>query len=154
MSSFRVSLAFLILATALVLVGCGPAPPEIVPASGRVMLDGEPLANVEIRFIPTRDGLDGNMVGSGVTDDDGKYTIRLPGRNEPGTCACETKITVTEGPIPKEIRDSDNSQMAVTEFLENLKNRPIPKKYNRMADTPLSIVVTPDQTDYPIELTR
>jgi hypothetical protein len=152
-SSIRISQAVAVLVTALVLIGCGPAPPQIVPVSGTVTLDGKPLPNAEIRFIPTRPGLDGNMVGIGVTDDDGKYTLRLPGKTESGCCACECKITVTEGPIPDNLREGDD-QMAATNYLKNLKNRPIPKAFTRMADTPLSVTVKPDQTDYPIEISR
>jgi hypothetical protein len=151
-SSIRISQAVAVFAIALVLVGCSPAPPQIVPVSGTVTLDGKPLPNAEVRFIPTRDGLDGNMVGIGVTDDDGKYTLRLPGKTESGCCACECKITITEGPIPDDLRGND--QMAATNFLKNLKNRPIPKSFTRMADTPLVVTVTPEQTDYPIELSR
>ncbi len=150
-SSIRISQAVVVLAAVSFLVGCSKAPPKIVPVSGTVTLDGKPLANVEVRFIPTVPGLDGNMVGSAVTDDDGKYTLRLPGKTESSACACDCKITVNEGPIPDDIR---GDQMAETNFLKNLKNRPIPKAFTRMADTPLAVSVTADQTDYPIELSR
>lgn len=153
LSSIRVLQAVGLMAAALVLVGCGKAPPEIVPVSGRVTLDGQPLPNVEVRFIPTVTGLDGNMIGTGVTDDEGNYTLRLPGKTESGACACECKITITEGPVPAELREG-NDQMAVTNFMKKLKNRPIPKVFNRMADTPLSITVTPERVDYPIKLNR
>lgn len=152
-SSIRISQAVVVMATALVMVGCGQPPPEIVPVSGTVMLDGMPLPNVEIRFIPTRPGLDGNMIGIGITDNEGKFTLRLPGRNESSCCACECKITVSEGPIPDDIR-SGQDQTAATKFLKKLNNRPIPKKFTRMADTPLSVTVSPDRSDYPIEMSR
>jgi hypothetical protein len=150
-SSIRISQAVVVLATVSLLIGCGKAPPEIVPVSGTVTLDGKPLANVEVRFIPTVPGLDGNMVGSAVTDDEGKYTLRLPGKTESSACACECKITINEGPIPDDIR---GDQMAETNFLKKLTNRPIPKSFTRMADTPLTVTVTPDQTDYPIQMSR
>lgn len=151
--STRITQAVVVLAAALIMVGCGTAPPPIVPVSGVVMLDGKPLPSVEVKFIPTVPGLDGNMIGTGVTDDDGKFTLRLPGQTESGCCACACKITINEGPMPDEVRNGQD-QMAAKTYLEGLKNRPIPKRWKRMADTDLSVVVTTDQSDYPITLNR
>lgn len=142
--------AILCLVTA---IGCGPSIPPIVPVSGRITVGGKPLPNVEVKFIPMQTGLDGNTIASGVTDADGKYSVRLPGSDKDGACACETKVTITEGPIPDEVRNGEDSQMAATEFLRNLANRPIPTAYNRVADTPLTIVVEAGKT-YDFDLVR
>ena len=146
--------AVFILATISLIVGCGKSLPQIVPVSGVVTLDGKPLYHAEVRFIPVEQGLDGNMVGAAVTDQDGKYTLRLPGRETPGSCAVECAVTINEGPMPAEIREGPNEQVLGASFRSSLTNRPIPKIYTRMADTPLRIKVTAEQTDYPLELTR
>ena len=145
--------AVVILAAALALVGCNK-PPALVPVSGTVTLDGNPLPNAEVRFIPIWDDLDGNYIASGITDDEGKYVLRLPGQTESGACACENRVTVFEGPIPDEIRDSKNEQVAATRFLESLPNRPIPKDYTRVADTPLKVTVSADQSVYDLDMKR
>ncbi|MDG1873184.1 MAG: hypothetical protein P8J27_04685 [Mariniblastus sp.] len=152
-TSFRYVLMFAISLAALISSGCSPTAPEIIPVSGNLMLDGKPLPNVEVKFIPMVDGLDGNMIGSGVTDKDGNFTLTLPGKTESGCCACDCKITINEGPMPDGIRGGENEQMAATKFLKSLKNRPIPTRFNRIADTPLSVTVSKDQ-DFNMKLSR
>jgi hypothetical protein len=63
---------------ALALLGCGqsrdPNLPDLVPVSGQVTLDGNPLANASLMFVPT-----GSTPGTGsgaVTDAKGKYELR------------------------------------------------------------------------------
>lgn len=144
--------AVVILAAVLAFVGCGPSVPEIVPVSGTITYKGEPYAGVEVKFYPLQEGLDGNFTASGITDRNGKYILTLPGKTEPGGCACECAVTITEGPIPKEVRESRNQQIASTNYLAQLKNRPIPSIYNRMSDTPLKVSVTKDSETYDFEL--
>ncbi|MFK7768778.1 MAG: hypothetical protein AB8B55_16270 [Mariniblastus sp.] len=150
----RILQAVVVVTAALFLVGCGTPPPEIVPVTGRVTIDGKPINNVEVRFYPTIEGLDGNMVGIGVTDADGNYKLALPGKPDSGACACETKIVIMEGPLPEGIRGGPNEREETAKFEKSLKNRPIPKDMTRIADTPLSVTVTTDQTVYDLELAR
>lgn len=73
-----------ILAVSGVFAGCGPGGPEIASVEGRVTLDGEPLANAAIVFIPE----DGRPAGA-TTDKDGHYVLNftegrsgaIPGKN-------------------------------------------------------------------------
>lgn len=60
--------------TALVLLssGCGPGGPEIASVSGRVTMDGKPLANAAVIFIPEN----GRPAGA-TTDSDGKYVLNF-----------------------------------------------------------------------------
>lgn len=148
----KVTQTVVMLAAVLAFVGCGPSIPDIVPVSGTITYKGAPYAGVEVKFYPLQKGLDGNFTASGVTDKDGKYTLVLPGKTEPGACACECAVTVTEGPIPKEVRESENQQVASTKYLKLLKNRPVPTVYNRMSDTPLKVQVTKDESTYDFEL--
>ena len=55
----------------VLVVGCGPAGPELAPVTGRVTLDGEPLYPADVVFQP-----DGAKPPSfGRTDEDGRYTL-------------------------------------------------------------------------------
>lgn len=75
------------------LMGCsgssGPVLPKTVPVSGIVTLDGKPLSNAMVVFIPT--GSTGGIGSSGYTDKEGKFelqtasgSVKTPGA-PPGT---------------------------------------------------------------------
>jgi hypothetical protein len=69
---------------AITLAGCGPGGPEIAYVSGRVTMDGKPLANATVVFIPEN----GRPAGA-RTDADGRYVLiftegrygAIPGQN-------------------------------------------------------------------------
>jgi len=70
--------------TALFTLGCG-GDVDTVPVSGRVTLDGDPLADAHISFEPVHATAEDNSVGSyAVTDAQGRYTLRLVTTGEPG----------------------------------------------------------------------
>lgn len=52
------------------LSGCGDGRPSRVPVSGRVMIDGKPLAKAGVRFYPT-----GGRSSAGKTDADGRFVL-------------------------------------------------------------------------------
>jgi hypothetical protein len=56
---------------AVVMAGCGGK--EFVPVEGRVTLNGKPLPEVEVKFLPDN-GKEGNTA-SAVTDADGRYKL-------------------------------------------------------------------------------
>ena len=68
----------------LVCVGCSSGGPEIAQVSGRVTMDGKPLANASVVFIPEN----GRPAGA-RTDADGRYVLNftegrrgaIPGKN-------------------------------------------------------------------------
>src|SRR5687767_15247267 len=82
----------------LVLVGCGPSGPEIASVSGRVTMDGKPLANATVVFIPEN----GRPAGA-TTDADGRYELNfneyregaIPGKNM-------VRISTQRDPTPGE----------------------------------------------------
>src|SRR5215210_5318730 len=66
--------------------GCGGQ--KFVPVSGRVTLDGQPLANAVVSFLPAAQ--DGSVTAAGpgsmaVTDDRGEFALKVvPGRTTGG----------------------------------------------------------------------
>jgi hypothetical protein len=136
----------------LLLSGCGgDGSIEVVPVSGVLKLRGKPLANAEIKLVPMAEGLDGNFTAYGVTDAKGEFVLRLPGKDESGCCACDCKVLVVEGPIPGDRGEDEASIMKAARFVESLKNRPIPKEYERLLTTPLTLTIVADNPK--IELT-
>jgi hypothetical protein len=57
---------------AAMLSGCSGSGPEVAPVSGRVTLDGAPLAGARIRFQPEASG---GSPSYGSADTDGQYTL-------------------------------------------------------------------------------
>jgi hypothetical protein len=138
-----------VLALALAfLAGCGPSAPSIVPVEGIVLLNGAPLAKAKVRFLPKIEN-QSKYFAQGVTDADGRYTLTCQGR--PGACAVENTVIVEEEEIPTEfVHDRDKRE----EYVQSLRNRPIPDIYRSAIGTPIRVTVTADQKEYRIELKR
>jgi hypothetical protein len=80
---------------ALALVGCGKKS-NIVPVSGRVTLDGQPLANVAVNFGPQTGGLDGAYAAYGKTDADGRFALKLVDDGQRGATVGTNRVTLNE----------------------------------------------------------
>jgi hypothetical protein len=133
--------------------GCAKVPPKIVSCEGLVLLNGQPLPNAEVRFIPMIQGFGAEYIAVGTTDDQGR--LKLICNGQPGACAGENRLTVTEAPLPSQYRGmSAEAQVAAGRYLASLKNRPIPERYSNLAQSPLVVTVTPEQTIYEINLNR
>src|SRR5215471_20995710 len=92
-------------ALAILVPGCGkPKPPPIVEVVGIVRLDGKPLKNVQVRFVPVND-FGPDYQASGVTDESGRFTLTCNG--QPGACAGENRVTVSEAEIPAHLKGED-----------------------------------------------
>lgn len=67
-------------AAALVTTGCGRAEYELARVSGRVTLDGKPLAEVRVTFQPKSKGEKEVNPGPGsyaITDEEGRFELRV-----------------------------------------------------------------------------
>lgn len=112
MFKFRV---YIVLGT-IVLTGCGDSGPELVPVEGTVMLDGKPLANKSLMFIPI-DGTSGHGAG-GSSDAEGKYTLRAvvlgATRDYPGIATGRYRVNVFEPFIAGDVSvEEDGDEPAV-----------------------------------------
>ncbi|TWT31597.1 carboxypeptidase-like regulatory domain-containing protein [Blastopirellula retiformator] len=106
--------------------------PEYKPVTGTVTLDGQPLANAQVSFVPFEAG----SSGAGFTDQDGVYRLYYAARR-PGAKMGENKVFITkEKPLTS--KRGEFSRMSESD-LELL-----PARYNRR--TELTANVT-DQTN-------
>jgi hypothetical protein len=81
-----------------VLAGCSSRGPAIVHVSGRVTLDGEPLANASISFQPITDKGNASQAATGSygkTDADGRYSLQLIDPDQPGALVGKHQVTIT-----------------------------------------------------------
>src|SRR3954466_6816249 len=86
--------ATLLVAAVLMSTGCTQRI-KSVPVSGRVMLNGAPLADVAINFSPVTGG-DQAYAAYGKTDKDGRYTLKLVENGQPGATSGKNRVTLNE----------------------------------------------------------
>src|SRR5262245_33653102 len=87
--------SILVVLLLLTLAGCGRKP-NVVPVSGLVLVDGQPLANVAVNFGPLTGGLDGAYAAYGKTDASGRYALKLVDNNRSGAMAGKHRVTLNE----------------------------------------------------------
>lgn len=91
---------------ALLAAGC-QSPSTLAPVSGRVTLDGKPLAGVAITFQPLRteasEPVASTLGSTGVTDADGRYVLRSMTTNSPGAAVGHHKVYI--GPTGQSAND-------------------------------------------------
>jgi hypothetical protein len=111
--------------------GCGQKGPHLVPVSGLVMLDGEPLASAIVAFEQPGEL---NMA-TGVTKDDGRFELAI---HKMGKGA-------TPGPHRVQINRSESDAPGKTRWIS-------PKEYASFDTSGLSVDVTPTQHTFTFEL--
>jgi hypothetical protein len=119
----RVCVAFF--GAAVVAAGCGfsSKPYATAPVSGRITLDGKPLAGARVIFFPIHDPQAGALSGPeayGITDAGGRYTLTTA-FGDPGATVGPTRVTVSTVKYEQSQTDPESIKVAVTER--------IPKKY-------------------------
>jgi len=130
-------LRLLVLLVACLAAGCGGGP-NVVPVSGRVTLDGKPVAGVHVSFQPV--ATEGNKNPGGgsyaITDADGRFTLRLVEGGGAGAAVGKHRVEIT---TRIEVDNATDSVKA-----PNPKTV-IPAKYNRSSN--LTFEVPPGGTD-------
>ncbi len=111
----------------LAIVGCGGSDvPSLADVSGTIQMDGKPLANASVTFIP-----ENGRPSSGMTDSSGFYTMSYSEQAEgvvPGSC----RVMISTGKPGKE-NDEGESEPGTPET--------VPAEYN--LDTSLVFDVKP-----------
>lgn len=150
-----ISGATIVVASLLIVTGCGPSEgPKIsglVTVSGVVTLDGNPLPNATVTFVPKRSGAEETSAG-GLSDSTGKYILRTGSDKNYGIKPGEYKVIISSFVMPdgtvKEI-GPDVSPMQLK--LEGAK-QVVPPKYSDFIGSTLSSTVGPEggKIDFPL----
>jgi hypothetical protein len=100
------------------LAGCGSD--KTAPVSGRITLNGNPLANASVTFAPlgAKDKQEPGPSSAGITDSDGRYELRLIGQEGRGAMIGKHKVRIA---LQEEL-DSANDQP--------IKLKQLPLKFN------------------------
>jgi hypothetical protein len=123
-------------ASAILAAGCGPGY-GTAPVSGRITLDGQPLAGASVTFQPmAKDGISSTLgMGSyGATDAEGRYSLKLIESDAPGAAVGAHRVQVS---LPVENAGSDASSGRASDK--------VPSRY-RGVDSELIFTVPDDGT--------
>jgi hypothetical protein len=129
---FPLGLAVLVLAN-----GCGKSLSQNEQVEGTVKMDGVPLANVAVQFMPDDPKTQGPS-SYGVTDDKGHFTLACENK-KPGAVIGKHNVVVLAG----------RNDTGDTTPRPN-----IPGDYNIASTTPLKIEVTAAEHTYNLDLSR
>jgi hypothetical protein len=117
------------------LAGCSGGPYQTARVSGRITLNGQPLAHAAITFQPI--AAQGHLnpgPGSGdFTDSDGRYTLKLTGTDTRGAVVGKHKVRITL--VPQDNSADDRPK----------RSKELPARYNKK--TKLEYDVPPGGTD-------
>ena len=135
--------------------GCHGKPlPQLTEVEGVVLVDGEPLPQAQIQFVPELANFGAEYNSSAVTDNQGKFKLVCRKTGEPGAVIGMNRVVVLEYTPPELRGRSTEARLKLSEYQEELKNRPIPEAYSSMGKTPLKLEVTAAQKEYMIFLAR
>ena len=122
--------------------GCSSNEPKIVPVSGTVTRNGQPVANITIHFEPEK-----GRPSWGRSDDNGRYTLNYE-RGRDGAVTGTHKVFV-------EFRarsPDEESQMAEGKLKVPQDRQAILDKYGKRDSPAITLEVTPKTTTYDLKL--
>lgn len=128
-----------LLASAAV-VGCGGSGLKLVPVSGEVTLDGQPVADAAVVFTP----LQGGPPASATTDAQGRY--QLATNNQPGAVPGEHRVTITKQTMHGITPDGMPGPGGIRIEWH------VPERYSRAETSVLTATVGADKREFPFAL--
>jgi hypothetical protein len=130
------------------LAGCGKSdkPPYAFNSSvgGVVKLDGKPLPNAMVQFVPAATGGGAAPTASGVTDENGRFTLAV--EKTKGAVLGKSKVVVYA-------LAARGARRGESEKEDEPPTVDLPEQYTSAAQTPVQVEVTGDKHEYEINLT-
>jgi hypothetical protein len=127
----------------LTLAGCG-GNPSLGPVEGTLRMNGKPLANVQVEFLPEANG----PRSTGVTDQDGHYTL-TSNDQKPGAAVGSHRVLLydlqvyDDKPVGRVKKDQDVTPVRPSR---------IPTQYANPALTPLKKEVSKEPNTIDLEV--
>lgn len=114
----------------LLLSGCGNGL-NLVPVSGKVLLDGEPVSGAAVAFWPTS----GGPIATGVTNDQGQFELST--LDKPGAIVGNYRVTVIKSDVEGGVAaDADNLEASADQENHQVTWH-TPEKYSDLKRTDL-----------------
>lgn len=73
--------AVALVAGLVLLAGCSQENANFAPVSGTVTVKGKPQPNLIVSFLPVTQGTEQGIASSGLTDEQGRFTLKTTGEN-------------------------------------------------------------------------
>ncbi len=155
-------LTLLLAVLSLSFTGCGYRRPAQVKTTGTVTLDGEPVANAALMFIP-----DSGRPASGNTNTNGEFQVSSFGGND-GLPAGNYRVTATKLVLKDrfqqlydrqveraaaEAEPGEEPEEVDIEFGENAYRNDLPENYAELDTTDITVTITKQQEPLVISLT-
>jgi hypothetical protein len=141
--------------------GCG-GDPKLAQVEGRVLLDGKPLNNILVTFLPDTEANTFGPNSAAVTDEDGHYQLVCEdGARRPGAVIGVHRVTLLDldaislpsrGQLPAGMRPKALEKGNPSNAKGRLKRR-LPAGYMDLAKTPLKRQVEPGSQVIDLEVT-
>jgi len=133
---------------ALLACGCGDSGPQMAPVSGVVTVDGAPVANAAVMFVPEA----GGRPATGLTDAEGKFSLETM---EPGDGALvgKHKVTVT-GVKTTGIQATEDGLSGAVDPSQIREEWFVPQKYSKPDTSGLTQDVTDDMPPVELKLSK
>lgn len=133
----------LLAALLLGLVGCAKEP-EISTVTGQLLLNGKPLANILITFIPERSGANSAVRSMGITDAEGKFKLQTEAQT-PGALLGPHKVILEDMAIHNAPRSENGTVL-------ELPPPRFPDRYKSILHSPLKAEITPGANNLKLEI--
>lgn len=144
-SACRSKPAWPVLVLLTLTVGCGPDRPGTIPVSGRVTLEGKPVAGAAVTFAPA----DGRRPATGLTDAEGRFTLATFADGD-GALPGEHRVTVTKKEVIGATSGPDGLSGPIGDVMVKWI---VPKPYSNKESSGLSAVVSRDRHEFTFDLT-
>ena len=123
----------------VMLAGCGG--PKLLPVSGVVTLDGQPVAEAGVMFLPVEKG----QATGGTTDATGKFELATT--NRIGVAPGQYRVTVTKREVAgRGMFDTTQSKSPKVQWL-------VPEKYGNVSTSGLEATVSAENRQFTFALT-
>jgi hypothetical protein len=135
----------------LVACGCGTRP-AIGEVDGQIRLGGQPLPHVQVQFVPDPEKGTTGPMAMAVTDDDGRYTLRLLD-DTPGAVVGHHRVVILTTEAGTGRRGRSRTRSGEGSAAGGAPTHPeVPSVYHSLASTPLAREVRPGKQTIDIDL--
>jgi hypothetical protein len=121
--------------------GCGGA--KVGAVSGKVILDGKPLANARVNFQPLSDAAYPGIGSFGQTDANGEYTLSLIDGSSSGAIVGKHRVAIS--------CFGDDREAALQDDRRRTPPDKVPARYNVRSDLAFEVRPGDNQADFDLK---
>jgi len=143
--SLRSALIVVSLGVSILATGCGDSNFN-KKVEGVVTLNGKPLPNVRVIFVPVVNEGALAVNSAGVTDGNGNFAMAADNKKK-GAMIAKHKVVIVQGRTTSRSRDDEDETTT-----SNPSSEKLPAEYTDASRTPIEVDVTPNKHGYNFDL--